>query len=495
MKKIKITLFLLVLLSITSCDDFLSEKPDNRTEIDTPEKIAELLVNAYPQDSYFDFAETMSDNVFDSGLVNTLRKNEQNYNWEIQSETDTDSQAAYWDACYRAIAHANKALEAIAELGDPKSLNPQKGEALLARAYSHYMLVSFWSQRYNPATADKDLGIPYVTKPETALITKYTRNTMAQVFEFIQKDIEEGLPLLTNDYSEPKFHFNKEAGKAFASRFYLIKGNWDRVIELSNDLGSRPVGKLRDYESYLSDDFQTQNMRYARSDEATNLLIASPESYYTRASYSGSSAHRFFLAGTKTDEIIGTETNIFGKPWYYLIYSRNSFITAFVPKFYEYFKYSNVTANIGNGYLAEVLLSNDEFFLNRIEAHVMKGQIAEANAELEYFLATRTDGYNAVTDRLTQARIVAKYPVIENEFTPFYTMTPVQTSYIKAIAETRRRDFIHEGMRYFDVKRFNIVVKHETINKPINTLVKDDKRRAIQIPLHATSNGIEANPR
>lgn len=495
MKKIKITLLLLVLLSITSCDDFLSEKPDNRTEIDTPEKISELLVNAYPQDSYFDFAETMTDNVFDSGLANTLRKNEQNYNWEIQSETDTDTQAAYWDACYRAIAHANKALEAIEELGSPKSLNPQKGEALLARAYSHFMLVSFWSQRYNPATADKDLGIPYVTKPETTLVAKYTRNTMAQVFDLIQKDVEEGLPLLTNDYAEPKFHFNKEAGKAFASRFYLIKGNWDRVIELSNDLGSRPVGQLRDYASYKLDDFQTQNMRYASSDEATNLLVASPESYYARASYGGSTGSRFFLSGTKYPDLLGASTNIFGKNWLYSIYSRNSFITAFVPKFYEYFKYTNVTANIGNGFLAEVLLSNDEFFLNRIEAHVMKGQIAEANAELEYFFATRTTNYNATTDVLTQAKIVAKYPVIENEYTPFYTMTPVQTSYIKAIAETRRRDFIHEGMRWFDVKRFNIVVNHETFNKATNILIKDDKRRALQIPLHATTNGIEANPR
>ncbi len=43
--------------------------------------------------------------------------------------------------------------------------------------------------------------------------------------------------------------------------------------------------------------------------------------------------------------------------------------------------------------------------------------------------------------------MVTKYPVIANEYTPYYTMTPVQTSYIKAIAETRRRDFIHEGMK------------------------------------------------
>ena len=127
MKKLKITLSLLILVSIVGCDDFLSEKPDNRTEIDTPEKISELLVTAYPQMSYFDIAETMSDNVFDSQLPETILKNEQNYNWEMQTEnSQIDTQAYYWDACYKAIAHANKALEAIVELGSPATLNPQK---------------------------------------------------------------------------------------------------------------------------------------------------------------------------------------------------------------------------------------------------------------------------------------------------------------------------------------------------------------------------------
>ncbi|MEN2399478.1 RagB/SusD family nutrient uptake outer membrane protein [Flavobacterium sp. MC2016-06] len=491
MKKLKITLSLLVLISITSCDDFLSEKPDNRTEIDTPDKISELLVSAYPQISYFDIAETMSDNVFDSGMATTLLKNQQNYNWLIQTETaDIDTQAFYWDACYRAIAHANKALEAIEELGSPSSLNPQKGEALLARAYSHFMLVSFWSQRYNPATAGKDLGIPYVTKPETELLTKYTRNSVAEVFEFIQKDIEEGLPLVTNDYKEPKFHFNKDAAKAFASRFYLIKGDWDKVIALSDDLGSKPVGKLRDFASYKLMAVNDQRISYASSDAATNLLIVSPNSIVGRSAGS----NRFYLLGARYPEIFGSATSLFGKTWLYSFYSSNSSITVFLPKFYEYFKYTNVTAGIGEPYTAEVLLSNDEFFLNRIEAHVMKGQTALANDELEYFLSTRTTGYVS-TDKVTEAKVVAKYPVIQDEYTPYYAMTPVQTSYIKAIAETRRRDFVHEGMRWFDVKRFNLVVTHETINQPVNILVKDDNRRALQIPLHASNTGVELNPR
>lgn len=44
-------------------------------------------------------------------------------------------------------------------------------------------------------------------------------------------------------------------------------------------------------------------------------------------------------------------------------------------------------------------------------------------------------------------------------------MTPLQTSYVKAITEARRRDFVHEGLRWFDVKRFNIVVNHVTFGE------------------------------
>lgn len=70
-------------------------------------------------------------------------------------------------------------------------------------------------------------------------------------------------------------------------------------------------------------------------------------------------------------------------------------------------------------------------------------------------------------------------------------MTPIQAFYIKAIAEARRRDFIHEGIRWFDIKRFNLVVEPDTytsgkISKK-NIIVKDDKRRALQIPLSASN--------
>jgi hypothetical protein len=58
---------------------------------------------------------------------------------------------------------------------------------------------------------------------------------------------------------------------------------------------------------------------------------------------------------------------------------------------------------------------------------------------------------------------------------------------------------MQEGHRWFDIKRFNLVVTHNTLAfgkiERNNILEKDDKRRALQIPLRASDNGIEKNPR
>lgn len=52
-----------VAFSLVSCDKFLDVMPDNRTELDTQEKIRSLLVSAYPETDYLlvsEFPRTMS---------------------------------------------------------------------------------------------------------------------------------------------------------------------------------------------------------------------------------------------------------------------------------------------------------------------------------------------------------------------------------------------------------------------------------------------------
>ena len=57
-------------LTLAACNDFLDELPDNRTELDTPDKINRLLVSAYPSRSFTRMCEIASDNCDDMGANN-----------------------------------------------------------------------------------------------------------------------------------------------------------------------------------------------------------------------------------------------------------------------------------------------------------------------------------------------------------------------------------------------------------------------------------------
>ncbi len=497
MKRIKILVATVVLSSLgfVSCSDFLDETPDNRTELNSKDKIAELLVTAYPERGMAAFAETYSDNVFDTGRpsVETIT-NGKNYRWEFDSDTGPETPSDYWDACYSAIAAANQALEAIDKLGNADgSLNGIRAEALLARAYAHFQLVSLWSKPYNPATADSDLGVPYVTEVEGVLVKKYKRASVAEVYKNIEADLEEGLKYITNDYKVSGYHFNVDAAKAFASTFYLSIGEWDKVLENTSYLGSKPaVGAyIRDMEALGELGLGDQYIDYGRSTHKTNLLMVTVNSYYFRDI---ADDVRFGLTYDGYQQVYAN-VNPFKKAWHISFGSMNNQVLMVMPKFWEYFKIENPTAGTGVGYLNYVLFSNDEAYLNRIEALVMSNRLDEAMTELSYYIGTRTTGYNPATDVLTLAKMKEFYPVVADEFTPFYSISDDQAVVLKGVLEAKRREFLHEGKRWLDIKRLNMEVVHTFKDAPAITLPKGDLRREIPLPLHAVADGLIDNPK
>ncbi|MDR1171283.1 MAG: RagB/SusD family nutrient uptake outer membrane protein, partial [Bacteroidales bacterium] len=126
---------------LCSCDSYLDVAPDNRAEVDNSEKIAALLVSAYPTNTFCYLTEISSDNADRMERFRTYddRMQEQFFSWKDITEVDTDSPQGIWETCYKAIASANQALQAIETIGNADgSLNPQKGEALLCRAYGHF---------------------------------------------------------------------------------------------------------------------------------------------------------------------------------------------------------------------------------------------------------------------------------------------------------------------------------------------------------------------
>ena len=191
MKKIHYIFFAAALLAAAGCDKFLDKMPDNRTEIDTQQKIQALLVSAYPPTDYMLVTEFMSDNVDDYGTNNpyTDRFIDQVFAWEDVTESDNEDPESVWEASYHAIACANEALNAIDSLSrlDPTlDISAERSEALLCRAYNHFILVNVFCIAYNPETSGSDLGVPYMQKPETTLNPKYERGTVAEDYTLIE---------------------------------------------------------------------------------------------------------------------------------------------------------------------------------------------------------------------------------------------------------------------------------------------------------------------
>ncbi|MBC3757850.1 RagB/SusD family nutrient uptake outer membrane protein [Hyunsoonleella sp. SJ7] len=499
---IKFIPFLLLVLNF-SCDEVLSEVPDNRTEIDSAEKISELLVAAYPQAGYVPFLEPMSDNADDKGpgAESDVRINEEMYFWRDLNDDDEDTPTFYWNEAYEAISHANQALASIEELGGGEEFNSQRGEALLCRAYAHFMLVSIFSKRYDPSTANTDMGIPYVTEPETVLIQDYDRGTVAQVYGQIAKDLEEGLPLIENEYEVPTFHFTKQAANAFASRFYLHIGEWQKVIDYSTEaLGSGGATILRDinglYDQLPGAQLQLQ---YSSSTDPSNLLLSAGSSVYARGFFSGLA--RYQLSRLLQIQILGG--NPLGKPWAYSIFTYNGDIGLTLIKYNEYFRFTNQAAGIGLPFVTYMLLTTDEVLLNRAEAYVMLQQYDNAVSDINLMFSTKTRGYVA-SDALEPADIEdpnGNFAFTDTSaYAPFYTISSNDLPYVNLILTMRKSIFYNEGLRWLDIKRHGIEVEHRIVN--VNgstidtfTLPRGDDRRAVQIPPDAQAFGIEQNPR
>ena len=72
---------------------------------------------------------------------------------------------------------------------------------------------------------------------------------------------------------------------------------------------------------------------------------------------------------------------------------------------------------------------------------------------------------------------------------------------IQLVLQCRRYETLHEGKRWFDIKRWGIEIPRRTMDAaglPLEItdwLTVDDPRRAIQIPQEVVSAGYEPNPR
>lgn len=508
-------------LTLTSCDDWLDKLPDNRMELQTPSDVSSLLVSAYPSAHPAYLLEMYSDNTdecVNPSWSEASRFQAQAYNWEDITETGEDeSPQELWNRHYLAIASANAAIDLIEGKGSPAEYNEQLGEALLCRAYAMFQLSTVFCKAYNPATASTDLGLPYPTHPEKVVGTVYTRGTMEDLYGQIDKDLQRGLPLVSSNYSKPKFHFNTEAAKAFAARFYLYKGDFAKAITYATEvLGADPTAKARDWDAYaaLNMNQQIRPEAWVSADEKCNFLLQTVYSEWGAISgpyrLGDKYAHSYRI--TYDEDIaskgpFGAANSTFKQR----VWSNTALAKLFHRKVPYEFEYTDLQAGIGYAHAEYAVFTTEQLLLERAEAYALSGELQKAvddyntimkvyqNYPKTFTLKQIVDFYNGV-DYYTPKKATVKKHFVK----PVYTIDAEgsdQEALLQAILHLRRIMEVGEGYRMQDVKRYGIVIYRRqtntsfTISAVTDSLTVDDPRRAIQLPQDVITSGLEPNDR
>ncbi|MBQ4821823.1 RagB/SusD family nutrient uptake outer membrane protein [Aquimarina sp. MMG016] len=493
MKNYKLKIFaplLSLALAFTACDNYLDESPDDRLELDTLEKAAKVVADSYSQASYA-FTDIYTDlagptgNPDGNGIVQTAGGNfiriqdQQVYTWDEVDAIFQDTPTFFWDQSYEAIAHANEVLAVIDDLeGDKDFKDAIIGEALLSRAYNHFMLVNMFGLHYD-GNAGSNLGIPYISSPETEFLPSYTRNTVQEVYDLVEADLLKGLSLIDDRFfsGTKKYHFTRKAGLAFASRFYLWKRDYTNCKKYSDlFLDGSPSIYVKNYDDLQGSGYNDIADKYGDPTDESNVLVMTKISNHQRRGtgyrLNNTDVNRLFAnpLGARDER---TSTGI----W------RIGTDARYLSRLREFFFRENLSSNSGTPYHIGVELKGEEVVLNRAEANLQLGDQAAALADINVLARER---YNDA--EFTDLAAVAA----------FYGAPDEATGLLALILDERAKEFWDHGLRWFDIKRYNIPVTHVLpVSEGGGTLelTANDLRKAVQIPQDAQSFGISPNPR
>ena len=305
---------------------------------------------------------------------------------------------------------------------------------------------------------------------------------------------------------------------------------------------------MRDYDAMKqmpTDDMQPRSKQYVSSTEPANFLLLpvySTDQYYFQGSSMGG---RF-----NNNHYIGQAEEFFATPWmpstkgaqesqqlfrFYWFYSQ-AFDKFLLPKQPAYFQEVNSNTHTGYYRTVVVALKAEEALLNRAEAYAITGQNQKALDDINVWTTnfivdsvTYVSGghYNwdpfeyvveysteAVPNVLTLESIrtwAEKYdyykpeqPLPRKHLNPEWlnlTEGSTQEDLLQCLLLIRRIEFLHEGMRWFDIKRYGIKIYRREINTALNMLTLTDSmsyrdpRQAIQIPFEVQAAGLTPNER
>jgi len=170
------------------------------------------------------------------------------YRW-VRHRDATSSMLYYnYQFYYVIIGNANMILANIADAEGPDADKAAiRGQALAYRAWAYFQMVQLFGERYVPGGQNSSLAVPLVLEPKD---TPTPRNTVAEVYEQINIDIDEAIAALEGYKATNKSHLNVNTAQGIKARVALVQGDWATAV--SSARAARVGYTLMSNDQYLA---------------------------------------------------------------------------------------------------------------------------------------------------------------------------------------------------------------------------------------------------
>lgn len=105
-----------------------------------------------------------------------------------------------------------------------------QAEALAGRAWTYFLLINYYGQPYQKASAGTDPGFPIITTADIT-VNHFTRASVQEVYDFIVKDLDAAIP----DLSPTVFHrlrMSRPAAQALLGKVYVYMQQYSKALPL-----------------------------------------------------------------------------------------------------------------------------------------------------------------------------------------------------------------------------------------------------------------------
>ncbi|MBQ0049232.1 MAG: RagB/SusD family nutrient uptake outer membrane protein [Bacteroidales bacterium] len=429
----------IALLTLASCSNFLDEEDKDLVIPETVKQYEAMMhKEAFLDVSWFYRSDFMTDDITENPQAATSAKNEYKslYTWKRDVERNGEGQHTsatnnMWQYLYNDVLVANYIIENGPKAkGTDNERNYLVAEAYFLRGRAYLELVNIYAPIYEANTAQTTPGVPL--RLGTGVANDYTRANLADVYAQILSDLKESIRLFeTSTLVKSLWHPNADAAQLLLARTLLYMGEWEQVVQATEQLVKRPLYDLTrrpnapmvtDGNPEILHSFGSPTMLYPGTDESLGVMDI-PSIYQTNlstATYGASEGLMELFSRAEGD----------CRKYTWVINTHGTSGLTIPAKWHAQFTQ-----------LGAYNYRLSEAYLSRAEALAALGKVGEAQTLMTKYLNARIANFSA-------------------QRTKYMPSTSDPLLWRRFIIDQRRLEFCFENMRWFDLRRINSWYPH-----------------------------------